>query len=443
MSLLDNHGFDLWADGYDASVEISDQDNSYPFAGYRDVLARVYATVRRAHPTGHILDLGIGTATLSARLAGDGYAITGLDFSERMLAIAQAKVPTATLLQADLAAPLPDTILAARYDAIIATYALHHLPDDAKLRLLKTLYPLLTPGGVLVIGDISFENPDTREAVASTTDFDPDEYYYDYQTLRPHIAVPSRYAQISHCAGVLTLKKPRMVIFDYGDTLGEVTFFETLKGYAALMAHATKNPDNLTVEEVHEYGEGFFWALDNARLENMVEIHYQNFLRMALESLGIELDIPLAEQERVFRAAAAVVVPLPGIRDWLACLAAQGIRSGVISNIMYSYESLKGTIDDIVPDHAFEFIIATSEYVMRKPHPMIFELGLRKAGLPPEDVWYCGDNYVCDVEGSSGVGITPIWITKTPDARADNPGVTTIGGWNELTAWMGCSTIGN
>ena len=31
--MLDSRGFDLWADGYDRSVDISDEDNTYPFAG--------------------------------------------------------------------------------------------------------------------------------------------------------------------------------------------------------------------------------------------------------------------------------------------------------------------------------------------------------------------------------------------------------------------------
>ena len=36
--MLDNKGFNLWADGYDRSVDISDEDNTYPFAGYKKYL---------------------------------------------------------------------------------------------------------------------------------------------------------------------------------------------------------------------------------------------------------------------------------------------------------------------------------------------------------------------------------------------------------------------
>lgn len=45
--MLDNKEFDLWVDGYDKSVQLSDEDNQYPFAGYKDVLNTIYNIVRR------------------------------------------------------------------------------------------------------------------------------------------------------------------------------------------------------------------------------------------------------------------------------------------------------------------------------------------------------------------------------------------------------------
>ena len=40
---------------------------------------------------------------------------------------------------------------------------------------------------------------------------------------------------------------------------------------------------------------------------------------------------------------------------------------------------------------------------------IIFEVALRKAKLPADEVWYCGDNTECDVYGASGVGMFPVW----------------------------------
>jgi putative hydrolase of the HAD superfamily len=40
---------------------------------------------------------------------------------------------------------------------------------------------------------------------------------------------------------------------------------------------------------------------------------------------------------------------------------------------------------------------------------MLFELALTKADLKAADVWFCGDNIKADVEGSSAVGMFPVW----------------------------------
>lgn len=40
--MLNHKGFDLWADGYDKSVGLSDEANTYPFAGYKKVLAAIF-----------------------------------------------------------------------------------------------------------------------------------------------------------------------------------------------------------------------------------------------------------------------------------------------------------------------------------------------------------------------------------------------------------------
>ena len=86
--MLNSYGFDLWADDYDKCVSQSVQQQTYPFAGYRDVLNYIYIQIRRRKGK-KILDLGFGTALLAQRLYQDGYQIFGVDFSPRMLEIAR------------------------------------------------------------------------------------------------------------------------------------------------------------------------------------------------------------------------------------------------------------------------------------------------------------------------------------------------------------------
>ncbi|HEX3044622.1 MAG TPA: HAD family hydrolase, partial [Bacillota bacterium] len=70
---------------------------------------------------------------------------------------------------------------------------------------------------------------------------------------------------------------------------------------------------------------------------------------------------------------------------------------------------MENEFNQFIPSQQFEFIIASSEYVFRKPHKRIFELALQKANLKPCEVWYCGDNAVCDVDGAADCGIFAVW----------------------------------
>lgn len=203
--MLSAGGFDLWADGYDRSVGLSDEDGTYPCAGYRRVLNGVYGRVL-ASGAEKVLDIGFGTGVLTAKLYERGIEIFGQDFSPRMIALAQEKMPRARLYQGDFAKGLVPPLLAERYDAVIATYSLHHLTDGQKTALLNTLLPLLRKGGCICIGDVAFA---TRAALtacaAATADWDNEEYYFAADEMRA--AFPQlEFEQMSFCAGLIMLK---------------------------------------------------------------------------------------------------------------------------------------------------------------------------------------------------------------------------------------------
>lgn len=157
--MLDSKGFDLWADGYDRSVGLSEEDGTYPFAGYKEVLGEIYQRVLRESGK-KILDIGFGTGTLTVKLYEKGCEIYGQDFSEKMIAHAKEKMPKAHLYHGDFSKGLAGELEKERYDAILATYSLHHLTDAKKVEFLKKLQGLLKQGGYIYIGDVAFE---TRE----------------------------------------------------------------------------------------------------------------------------------------------------------------------------------------------------------------------------------------------------------------------------------------
>ncbi len=204
--MLNETGFDLWADGYDQSVGLSDDQGTYPFAGYRQVLNTIYNAVLTSGQN-TVLDIGFGTGTLTAKLYEQGCTIFGQDFSLRMIELAQAKMPEANLYCGNFAKGLVPQLQHCKYDAIIATYSLHHLTDDQKVAFLRVLLSLLNEGGCIYIGDVAFPTRAALEAcrLENGGDWDEDEIYFVFDELQS--SFPNlRFEQLSCCAGVLTLK---------------------------------------------------------------------------------------------------------------------------------------------------------------------------------------------------------------------------------------------
>ncbi len=85
-----------------------------------------------------------------------------------------------------------------------------------------------------------------------------------------------------------------------------------------------------------------------------------------------------------------------------------GIRTGVISNLCWSEAALTRRLHETLPDHHFDFIMTSSEYIFRKPNEHIFDMAIRKSGLDKADIWYCGNDIAVDIVGAHGAGVFPV-----------------------------------
>ncbi len=203
------------------------------------------------------------------------------------------------------------------------------------------------------------------------------------------------------------MDKPKMILFDYGNTLLYETTFDFSKGEQAVFQHITSNPGNITPEQVHALDVELFGNADRCRKVGY-EIHEWLLLRCKYESLGIEFDIPIEEVETVLWDNSNTGGKMPYISELLDFLDKNGVRTGVISNIGWSGNALSRRINRLLPENHFEFILASSEYAVRKPSPLLFRIALNKAKLSPDEVWYCGDRIKPDVCGAHGAGIFPV-----------------------------------
>lgn len=96
-----------------------------------------------------VLDLGTGDGRLLHLIQLQFPTITGvaLDFSAPMLAAVRQRFgadDTLTVVAHDLRQPLPDL---GSFDAIVSSFAIHHLPDDRKRSLYQEISDRLNPGG--------------------------------------------------------------------------------------------------------------------------------------------------------------------------------------------------------------------------------------------------------------------------------------------------------
>jgi 2-polyprenyl-3-methyl-5-hydroxy-6-metoxy-1,4-benzoquinol methylase len=122
---------------------------------------KIAQAIRRAvplHPGMSALDYGCGTGLLSFPLKHELGAILMADSSGGMLEVVAEKiaaqdVANMTTLQLDL---LVDPPPAQRFDLIVTSMTLHHVPDTD--HILRVFHGMLNPGGYLCIADLDQED---------------------------------------------------------------------------------------------------------------------------------------------------------------------------------------------------------------------------------------------------------------------------------------------
>src|ERR1700737_2893346 len=99
-----------------------------------------------------VLDVGSGGGRLLAMVKGTrpGVECVALDFSPTMLQVLREnfgdEVGT-TVVEQDFSRMLPDL---GSFDAVVSSFAIHHVPDERKRALFEEIYGLLNPGGVFL-----------------------------------------------------------------------------------------------------------------------------------------------------------------------------------------------------------------------------------------------------------------------------------------------------
>ena len=117
------------------------------------------------------LDLGCGDATFAVRaLANTPVALyQGIDLSAAALEFARENVAalscSSSFMEGNFFTVVPDLVRnsATRFDAILASFALHHLSREEKEQTIAELHHLLEPDGVFLLADVVRPQGETRD----------------------------------------------------------------------------------------------------------------------------------------------------------------------------------------------------------------------------------------------------------------------------------------
>jgi len=132
-------------EGYD---RIAERYAAWAAGGRADERARYAAVLLDGLPEGAaVLELGCGAGGPTTRALAARFTLTGVDLSERSVALARENIPRATFVRGDMTAlDFPP----AGFDGVAAFFSIIHVPREEQSGLLGKVAKWLRPGGLFV-----------------------------------------------------------------------------------------------------------------------------------------------------------------------------------------------------------------------------------------------------------------------------------------------------
>lgn len=190
---------------------------------------------------------------------------------------------------------------------------------------------------------------------------------------------------------MLSLPRPRAIIFDWDNTLVE-SWACIQESYNATFRH---------------FGLAE-WDLEETKV-NVAKSLRDSFPQMFGERWEEAKDVFYRTYEAIH---ASHLNPLPGAPAMLEAFAAQGIYLAVVSNKRGTF--LRKEADMLGWTPWFGALVGATDCVSDKPHPAPVLKSLAPAGIEPgRDVWFVGDS-VIDIECGLASGCLPILVREDP-----------------------------
>lgn len=217
------------------------------------------------------------------------------------------------------------------------------------------------------------------------------------------------------------MPRPRVVFFDYGDTLARTDppYFHCIAqafraaGFAVTDGAVERAGHDATYDWYLEWRAGRVAADDTA---------LPVFVQLLLQRLGVG-ELATGERTALYEHFARVSATrtlrlFPGTRDLLVDLRGRGYRLGIISN---NDGTCAAKCAELGIDEFFDVIVDSHAEGHSKPGTEIFRRACTYMDVAAGDAVHVGDMFGADVCGADDAGLRTIWMNfralPAPDGR--------------------------
>ncbi len=216
---------------------------------------------------------------------------------------------------------------------------------------------------------------------------------------------------------------PAAILFDLDDTL---IAFEAVSDSAWREVTSTHAPRiGVPAERIREAIQShsrWFWSDPQRHRDGRRDLPLAR-RRLVLTALGHvghhDESTAQALADHYTRLRTELIHLLPGALELLTALHDRGTRLGMVTN--GSEVEQRAKIERFALARFFEFIQVEGELGVGKPEDAAYEHALARIGLPPEDVWFVGDNLEWDVRAPQRHGMTGVWVDRLDQGMPAEP----------------------
>ena len=231
------------------------------------------------------------------------------------------------------------------------------------------------------------------------------------------------------------ITKPEAILFDLGSTLLKDRMSGGLND--RVRAHLDAEAFAPFVKQGFDLPRALADAMDQMYKAGLEEFHVKAWLS---ENLLGELSDPAGSPEALEKDIRSSIIhyspPEDSVRV-LRELMRMEIPMAVVSNTIFSAELLRHDLKEHSVLEAFQFVLSSAEFGMRKPHPSIFLNAVRQIGSQPASTWYVGDLWLNDVMGSTDAGLVPVWLNANAETPVNPVPHNRVRNWTELGGLLG------